>query len=71
MEGRFTYKERIEIVRNCLISGQDEDARMFDNPIEYGYTLACKQALRLIDKYLVDYPADDKVYPLGKNDYQE
>lgn len=67
----FTYEQRIKIIKECLTEGQTPDAGIFNNPVEFGYTLACKNALKLIDEYLVNYPADDVDYPLGKNDYQE
>ena len=71
IEEKYSYKDRISIVRMCLKDGQNEKAGPLDNPIEYGYKLACQNALRLIDKYLADFPADDGNYPLGRNDWQE
>ena len=68
---KFNYKERIKIITDCLTEGQTSDAGPFNNPIEYGYTLACQNALRLVNEYLADYPADDTEYPLGRNDWQE
>ena len=70
-EYKFTYKQRIKIITDCLTEGQTPDAGIFSNPIEYGYTLACQNALKLINDFLADYPADDEEYPLGRNDWQE
>ena len=70
-EYKFNYKQRLKIVTDCLYERQTPGAGIYNNPIEYGYTLACKGALNLINEYLADYPADDTEYPLGRNDWQE